>query len=195
MRIFLSAVAIFSAIAAPAAAITVKSDETFGKSQSAFEKNISNLNLNIVQQINIPTTINQAFAIGILSRDVVAYAQTSVVSVNNTNSVFMDFNKIPGSSEPLDLQFVDGLLAALGVPSFGVSPTSWFPASPQGGAGSPWDKETIAPVPLPAALPLFTAAFGWLGLIGRRRQRELRRRLDSAALPLRFSDGLTRLEA
>lgn len=193
MQIFLSAVVIFSAVGAPVAAVTVKSDEIFGKSQSTFEKNIFNLNL--VQQINIPTTINQAFAIGIFSRDVVAYAQTSVISVNDTNSVFMDFNKIPGSSEPLDLQFVDGLLAALGVPSFGASPTSWFPASPQGGASSSWDEETITPVPLPAALPLFTAAFGWLGLIGWRRQRELQRRLDSAALALRFPDGLTHLEA
>ncbi len=66
------AVVAFCAHTTTAAAATIKSDDILTANANAFERDIYDLTLNIVQQINIPITINQAFAIGIRSHDIEA---------------------------------------------------------------------------------------------------------------------------
>lgn len=127
--------------------------------------NVANLTMNFFQQWSIPITVNQATAIGINSSDIVAVAETSVISINDARAFTLNFTNSRDSLGTAALPFVTGLLdVLLGEPQGG-------PTQPSAAPGlSPAAGDTIAPVPVPAALPLAITAFAGLGWIGWRRR-------------------------
>lgn len=155
----------------PVAAATMQPEEVMNGNSSFLEGNIIQLTLNLIQQISIPITVNQALAIAVNSQNVIANAETTVISINETTSYLIDFINVAGLGQPLDLPFLNELLAALEIPGFNPNPPAGpiVPTQPDDGLpGSGGD--TPAPIPLPAALPLSLAGLTGLGLIGWRRR-------------------------
>lgn len=171
MRILVVAALALGIGSAPVAAATMQPDDILSGSLGSVGTSVINLTLNLVQQISVPITVNQAFAIAINSQNVFANAETTVISINETTSYMIDLGNASRAGQPLDLSFLEELFVALGIPGLDLTAALGPIALPQPGAGSPGsDGDNLAPVPLPAALPLSLIGLAGLGLMGWRRR-------------------------
>ena len=142
-------------MSSPATAATISQDNAVhGGSLAAANP------LNLIQQWTMPVTVNQAVAIGVNSSNIAAFAESQVISVNETTIFTGNLTQLASGPDlagfPWLLPFLSEMEGNLPQLSAGQPP------APGG------DMSTPAPVPVPAALPLLLAALAGMGLVARR---------------------------